>query len=244
MKFKNFIAEKYLESSRAPLYHWTDSIYLENILKLNALGVTDEWDEIHGTKTLKKDGWVSFTRDKNYRIRGKNSTVRFSFNPEILKQRGYKILPYVDRSVVDNYIDQNPLSKSRARFESEEKVKGPIKLTDGLIKIEIIKSEYNKLKNFIKMFKEHKDEALKTAKQIDDGTFKWSIEYWKSLSPNNTEDGFSSFILKAKEELKKDPNWVPKKYKSSKSFIETAKNYQELIDKTENVLKRVSILND
>jgi len=243
MRFKQFITEKYLEGSRAPLYHWTSYLHLKNILQLDALGQSDKWDTMNGTTSLKK-GVVSFTRDKNYRIRGKDSDVRFSFDPVILKQKGYKIIPYVDRSVINNIHDEAPLPRDKARWEAEEAIMGPIKLKDGLIKIEMTKDRYQDQEKLADKFEKMYKEVSKTAKEIKDGTFRWSIDYWEKNKKGMNLDTFykpGGFVDKAKAELEKDPNWMPKGM-SADSVEKGAENWKRMADEIKEMLKKVEIL--
>jgi hypothetical protein len=239
MKFKDFITEKYLEGSKAPLYHWTSWVMFKYILKHSALGVIDKWEPIEGVISLKK-GWVSFTRDKNYRIRGKDSDIRISFDPIILKQKGYKIQPYVDRSVVGNLHDEDRLPQDKARWEAEEMVLGPIKLKDGMMKIEVTKERYDEEQKIIKRFEESLKDTQKINDQLEDGTFRWTIDFWKKQKGPNGTKGFEKFIEKAEEELKKDPNWKPK------GFEDRIKNQlirdQEYIDEIKKLLDQVEVL--
>lgn len=243
MKFKDFITEKYLEASKAPLYHWTDYISLKKILEFGALGEGDKWDAINGYTTLKK-GPVSFTRDKNYRIRGKSSDVRITVDPIKLQQKGYKIYPYVDRSVINNHHDEAPLPRDQARWEAEERVVGPIKLKDCLVKIEMTKERYDEEMKIAEKFEQEADERLKVAKQVRDGTFRWSVEYWaKGKHPDNIKNFYEpgSFVDKAKEALKKDPKWVPKNF-SAEGLENSAKRDKEYAKQIREVLKQVEIL--
>jgi hypothetical protein len=238
MRLNEILAEKYLEGARAPLYHWTALSSLFDILKLGALGQVDDWHPIEGAESLKK-GWVSFTRDKNYRIRGSGkhgSNIRLSFDFEKLKQKGYKIEPYVDRSVVGNLHDEDPLPQRDARWEAEEVILGPVKLKDGLIKIEADKDAIDEIKKHIKIFQEYADKAGKTAQELEDGTFKWSLKYWATGKPKNQLFMHKKFIAKAKAELKKDPNWKPPRFtveafrNSEKNWLKTVKKWQDCLD--------------
>lgn len=243
MRFKKFITEKYLEGSKAPLYHWTDYISLKKILEFDALGVGDKWDPSNGYTTLKK-GPISFTRDKNYRIRGKDSDVRITVDPIKLQQNGYKIYPFVDRSVINNHHDEQPLPRDEARWEAEERVIGPIKLKDCLVKIEMTKERYDEEKKLIKKFEEEAKESLKTAKEVVDKNFRWSIEFWeRGKNKENIKDFYKPghFVDKAKAELAKDPMWKPKNF-SAENFVNGAKRWQKMADETKEILKKVEIL--
>lgn len=239
MKFKQFITEKYLEGSKAPLYHWTSWVFLDDILRLNAIGVGDEWHPHKGTLSLKK-GWVSFTRDKNYRIRGKDSDVRFSFDPVVLKQKGYKIEPYVDRSVVGNLHDEDKLPQDKARWEAEEMILGPVKLKDGLLKIEVTKDRYDKEQNTLKHFEKELKETEKTIKQLNDGTFKWSVDYWKKHRFPSSINGFEKFIANAEKELEKDPNWKPKNFETRMN--NQLEYQQKYIEELKYLLNKVEVI--
>ena len=243
MRFKKFITEKYLEGPRAPLYHWTSRHKLKNILELEALGVSDNWDPTKGTTSLKKGG-VSFTRDKNYRINGKDSDVRFTFDPVKLQQRGYKIYKYVDRWVINNIHDEQPLPPDEARWEAEERLVGPVKLKDGLVKIEITKEAYKQYKETEKIFDDFADKDEKIAKKLKEGTFRWSIDFWRDGRPDDQIEMFlkpGGFVERAKENLAKDPKWLPKNFTAEK-FEQAAKHYREDANEIREILKKVEIL--
>ena len=243
MRFKNFITEKYLEGALAPLYHWTDYISLKKILQFDALGVGDKWDSSKGYTSLKK-GPISFTRDKNYRIRGKNSDVRITIDPIKLQQKGYKIYPFVDRWVINNHHDEQPLPRDEARWEAEERVIGPIKLKDCLVKIEMTKERYDEEQKLIKRFEDAAEEAKKTAKEVSNKNFRWSIEFWaRGRNKEELKSFFEPghFVDKAKAELAKDPMWKPKNF-SAEKFIQSAKSWQKMADETKEILKQVEVM--
>lgn len=243
MRFKKFITEKYLEGSRAPLYHWTDYISLKKILEMDALGVGDKWDTRNGYTTLKK-GPVYFTRNKNYRIRGKSSDVRITVDPIKLQQKGYKIHPRVDRSVINNHHDEQPLPQAEARWEAEEYVIGPIKLKDCLVKIEMTKDRYDEEEKLIKRFEDRAKELADTAKEVRHKDFRWSIEFWeRGKNKENIKDFYKPghFVDKAKAELAKDPMWRPKNF-SAEGFENGSKRDQEMADEIKEILKKVEIL--
>jgi hypothetical protein len=113
--------DAYLGGSRQPLYHYTSLTALPAILKTGAL--------VSGG-----DGWVSFTRDKSYRVNDEDSNVRLTFDADKLKDKGYKFRQF-------SYNFTSPegtlLSPQRRRGEAEEQVKGPVRLKDGSVKIEL-----------------------------------------------------------------------------------------------------------
>lgn len=245
MRFKKFITEKYLETSRAPLYHWTGDYNLSNILRDGKLGypTKDGYDPMKGI-TKFSNQWVSFTRDRNYRIRERDSNIRLSFDPEKLKQKGYIIKPYVDRSVVINAKDdmQQTLPQRDARFEAEEIIKGPIELKDGLIDIEADPKLIKHYKEIIERWKKQKEEELETAKKIKDG-MKFTIKFFKDeKGPNYSEEISGEWVKKAEKELEKDPNWKPRWFNPER-YEARAKSTQELIDKYTNLLKIIKPLN-
>jgi hypothetical protein len=214
MRFKHFLTEKYLEGSRAPLYHWTADYTLPRILESGKLGypTKDGYDSMKGITKFSND-YVSFTRDKNYRIRGnRDSNIRLAFDPIKLQQKGYKILPYVDRSVVINARDdeQKALPQRDARFEAEEIIKGPIDLKDGLIAIEADKEVIKKYKHLIERNEKEIEQHLKIAKDIKNG-MRFTIDFYKKEKGSNYSDNLhGEWVKKAEQELEKDPDWKPK----------------------------------
>jgi len=205
------------------------------------LGVHDDYDPMKGVMSLKK-GPVSFTRDKNYRVKGRDSEVRLTFDREKLKHRGYKIYPYVDRSVVKHWQDEDPLPQHEARWEAEEVIIGPVKLKDGLTKIEITKDAYDKELNSIKHYEKRIEENEKVKKQLDDGTFRWTLDYWKkTVGVHQTSlDMFEKFIKKAEEELKKDPKWMPRGF--ADRISNQIKYDKENVQKKKEVLSKVEVM--
>lgn len=241
MRFKKFITEKYLEASRAPLYHWTADYMLKGILKTGKLGYAADggYDPLKGI-TKFSNGWVSFTRDKNYRIGGKrNSNIRLSFDPIKLQQKGYKIRPYVDRSVVRNATDETSrLPQDEARFEAEEKVKGPIDLKDGLISIEADPSIIKQYEELIEKFKKTKEEHLKIADEVKNGK-KFTIQFYKEQQAPNYHE--TEWVKNAEKELEKDPNWKPKWF-TPERYEKFAVGDQRQIDEYSEFLKRLTPL--
>ncbi len=97
-----FISEKITPTSRAYLYHYTNSTWLGNILKLNAIGQQGDYDPTGPGVTSLKGGLVSFTRDKRYRVKGNESDVRFVFDQDILRHY-YRIVPRVATDIDLNH---------------------------------------------------------------------------------------------------------------------------------------------
>ncbi len=87
--FLDFIDESYLDSSNAPLYHFTTTWSLNQILKSNELSI-GYFDHKIGDKILKI---VSLTRDKNLNIDNKEFELKVSLDKNRLVNR-YKLRPY------------------------------------------------------------------------------------------------------------------------------------------------------
>ncbi len=246
MRFKNFILnESYLDSARAPIYHWTSGFLLRTILKTRKLGypTKDGYDPLKGITKFSKE-LISFTRDNNYRIRGKESNVRFVFDIEKLRQKGYKIKPYVDRSVVKNSLeDYSTLNSHEARFEAEEIVRGPIDLKDGLIKIEVDKKYYDEQKKLIDRYSQDILKQEKIADDITSGKLNFSYDVWLTLdvSKNYDEIGKKNFKEKIEQEKKEKSNWAPKWFTPEK-FKSIADFDRRMIKEIEQLLSEVEII--
>ena len=72
------LCERAHTGSRQLLYHWTDLHSLLGIIKREVIAYfeSDKWDPIKGYDNAKPTSrYVSFTRDKNYAIRGQDERV-------------------------------------------------------------------------------------------------------------------------------------------------------------------------
>ena len=130
ISFKEYLEEKVGDFL---LYHNTGYSGFRGIMEAGRIGT-------------RSGGRVSFTRDKSYLFApgaGSNDGsfpgvyARFVYNRETLVKRK-KVTPYADRNVQDPKTG-NLVSGAGARWESEEKVVGPIPLDKkhGLVRIDV-----------------------------------------------------------------------------------------------------------
>lgn len=235
MRANEFLVEV-KPGSRPFLYHWTPTIYLGHILKFGAIGTVDEYSPTEGPLSLKK-GWISFTRDKNYQYQGKQAggVVGFVFDQDVLRQKGYKMIPYVDRSVVTTVIGGEPLPQDQARFEAEEKVLGPVKLKDGCVSILATKSAIAYLEKHLDAMVHWRDEAAHILQQLENGTFRFSLDM---MGPNASDEQ-KEYVAK---KLADDPYWKPSRY--SKEYQQGIfDTYSKDAKKTENELSILTPIN-
>ncbi len=160
-KYDNFIDESFLETNRAPLYHFTYSYYLNTILNENKLKIGDIDSPINNNFYK----IISFTRNKNMVSpeHRRDINVRLEFNTDRLRH-DYRLIPY------DFYIHQKSETKPKSNIlrtknvEFEEVCLKDIEdINKYLTKIEFIienDSEYylclTNLKNYL--FKNNKIE--------------------------------------------------------------------------------------
>lgn len=217
----------YLEGSRGPIYHYTNLLYLDRILEMGGLGVIEGWKPT-GDRSQEHlvPGWVSFTRDPRYRVKGRDSNVRFTFDLDTLINKGYKIRAskglFVKNVVTEEFPDL-----PEARVEAEEKVWGPVKLKDGLTQIALTRSGHKEVEDSIKRTKEGIANLEKLLKMIRNKDF--SIEaYSLHMGAENLKQQFYQDSWKRMEQKhKEDPSWWPKWFTEANclSFIKWREGY-------------------
>lgn len=142
--FSELINEKYLESGRAPLYHFTSAFALCEIMAEDAIGkyghFTDDGRETWaglGKKQFIPKGAISLTRDKTLNFgasRGGDRGV-IVFDQDKLKQAGL-IRPFRDQFCVysGNPDDWSQRTYSpQEKVECEERIRGPLKGVDKYV---------------------------------------------------------------------------------------------------------------
>jgi len=140
------------EASRQSLYHWTTMYNGVNIVLMNILAKRVEVFDLYTGVKLKKpiihSGYVSFTRNPRYKVRGNyDGEICFEVDWDKIKTR-YKTRPKADRFTLPASGDKG-LQGTKGEFE--EKVKGPIKNLDTYIKtIWIVPEVMKKIKNYLK----------------------------------------------------------------------------------------------
>jgi hypothetical protein len=136
-KFGSFIDESYLDSNHAPLYHFTNSFYLELILEENELKVG--WFENPFFNDKLK--MISFSRNKKLDLNyyKEDINVIICLDKYKLINRGYKFYPY------DFFIQsgKETLPKSNIKrkesFEFEEAtLKNIINIDNYLLSVDFI----------------------------------------------------------------------------------------------------------
>lgn len=186
------------------LYHNTSAVWLDSILlRFKAVGVPSDFDSHKGYQTLKK-GWVSFSRSSRYRAApgaGRGAEVRLVFDYAQLKKR-YKILPYADNFVApaedrDGFIREG----YRLRWESEERVLGPVYLKDGLVRVEVLESVVDELKSTKQAYQGHRDLAIEGKRQLKlnkfwhNGNGRWeSFDDYPKARRTRTDESYDSGV--------------------------------------------------
>lgn len=182
VSYKEFLTEKVSDNF---LYHNTGLVALKDILYYNALGrnrkLKDDnrtWEfliDVHGKHIRDKPfpGWISLTRSSHYASapgNHKEREVRLVFDWQKIKNN-YKTQAYADPFVTqsnsfDDLIDQG----NKRRWESEERVFGPIKLDKTLVEIQLTKAAYEELVKSQNAFKYYIEKAKKNIQLIPGGT--------------------------------------------------------------------------
>lgn len=188
------------------LYHNTGLIWLPSVLKFGALGKTKDWSPTKGTLSIKK-GWISFSRNPRYKAApgtGKKADVKFVFDRDKLKHR-YKIEPVADRTVATDMQGRNLVKGKEARWESEEIVLGPVKLKDGLVRIELYPHAKKDLLQTIESFKHNIKHAEERLEMFEKGYFWHQIDKkWKKFENDKQRKVHSKErINKARDTYKK-----------------------------------------
>ena len=176
LNFKQFIKEN------SYLYHNTGSTQLHGIMHYDAAGKTSNYDP--KTKTIEhvqdvkgnyvKDklfhGPVSMSRSKHYKTAPgnyKEREVRLVFNRDKLKQN-HKIKPSVGLVTKSGGDQGDVLKGAESRWESEERVHGPISLKH-VDKIQLTHNAHQDLLSSRKAYEEHRDRAIRNTKLIPQG---------------------------------------------------------------------------
>lgn len=110
--FTEYINEIYLDSGIAPLYHSTNTYYLNDILDENILKVG--WFE--NPYLGKSIQMISLSRNKNYKS---DNNVILELDKNKMLIDGYKIIPYdyFIHSMVEYYPKSSLKRKSKFEFE-------------------------------------------------------------------------------------------------------------------------------
>lgn len=156
------------------------------------------WDK----REVVPGGWVSFSRSKHYQSAPgayAKTAARFVYDANILKQH-HKIQPYADQMVQGTIGD--PLRGAASRWESEEKVKGPIKLSssDGLVAIELTPTGYADITRNIEAFERNKASAEEKLEKVKEGFFwhqanqQWTPIETEKQKERFTEEGYQQAI--------------------------------------------------
>lgn len=166
--------ESHLQGSRAPYYHWTDDYGALWILGSNALGTIEYYNvaksPLYDQRTRIVPGWISVSRDKRYR----KGAIGFVLDQEKIHQN-YKVRAYSDPFVAidntgDTLMGQRP--GTERRWESEEKIYGPIKPLDKyLLEIWITKKGYASYERTLLFNKKHIEKMEKNKELFDQGVW-------------------------------------------------------------------------
>jgi len=147
---------KIQEVTQTKLYHNTSLLGLIGMMNSGQIG----------------KGGVSLTRDRHYKHTpgaghtGQEERVRLVFDRDEIRSR-YKMRPYVDRSVVSG---RETLPQHRARWESEERVQGPISFND-VERIELPQKTVNKIHSTIASYQRQIEFAELRLEKLQDGEF-------------------------------------------------------------------------
>ncbi len=237
IKFKEFLAEKYLQSNHAPLYHFTDLHNLENIVKTGKLSKKDfdspTWSATRDTP-LKPDHdtRVSLTRNKNLNFG--NHGVRITLDGEDMRSR-HKLHPYADRSMASKSDRDVPVStKGESRSEAEEVSTRAIHLKKVKHKIEVRPHIMDELHKRIKHHSDDLEKAKALHKEISSPNFKWN--------PDRHAHHFGIDVEKNREHVKDKPNWVPGRM--HERVAGRIQNNTEQIDNYKNILNHIHGVRD
>lgn len=229
MNEKDLIWEAYTFANL--LYHNTDLRALDSILKFQMLGAPSKWnggnnfsyvkDPVYGKYTgeMPFPGPVYFTRSKQYLLApgaGK-TTVRLVFDRNKLSQR-HKITPRADLNVATGANTDETLTGSKSRFEAEEVVNGPIPLKDGLVKIEVLKNDFEQFRSeYLNNIENDKTRLADLNYQKSQLTKGLIYHYKKGYLPksafperitNNIEDKINSAIKATEQRLKTEKPYI------------------------------------
>lgn len=157
ISFKEFLKESYLKSGSAPLYHFTSVDSLERMSKNKQVGQYSyehpNWSVNNPEGVVKKDGWWSATRKRDYR--GRSKDVRLTLDSDKIKQN-HKIRPYVDPLVsTDLHAETligNEKNPFKRRWEHEEVIKGPISFDKNVKEIGINHKVHAEMKDRLQRF--------------------------------------------------------------------------------------------
>lgn len=187
--------------ARQYLYHWTSTTALPSIVNLGAVSQT-EWDVAKGPYALKK-GWVSFTRDKDYAVRGKNEyggSIRLTFDGDKLAAR-YKIQPAVGYFYMNSKDETMPKGGQR-RIEAEEVILGPVYLKHGLVAIEGTPEAVKNINKSRDVYTEHLQSNRLLLEMRQKG-IPLTFEIYRDHGPPATME-------RVEQKMKNEPNWQPK----------------------------------
>jgi len=214
-------------SGRQNLYHYTDLLGLQKILKAKCIAQVKDFDDF-GVAHISK-GDVSFTRDKRYTYKAvRDGAICFVFDQDKLKRKGYKITPF-SFSFRDDSL--------HGRYESEEVVAGPVFLKDGLLETVISVKTRDKIKESISRLVERISNLGKLRKYIERDH--WCREAF-DLYGNKSDD-----LLWARQNARyeADHSWRPAFWWKTSKCDEAQASAQELIDEWETILAQVRVGN-
>lgn len=169
MKFVDYFNQQqlYVEHYNALLYHNTGIIgllginYTESLLSIPELKQVSTFMDLF--EALKHpqitSSFVSFTRDKNNLLAPSSfdeASARFVFDRNKLSYK-YKILPAANQR-----SSFHAKRVGRFRWESEEKIKAPVYLKDGCIRIEITEDTLGKLQDLLYSIEKINDKKVFT----------------------------------------------------------------------------------
>ena len=228
--------ESYLKGGRQLLYHWTESHNLIYILRMGKLGQpdVDSYDPRSGYSGV-KNGWVSFTRNKNYRVRGSNVDCRFTFDGDILRNK-YKIRPYADGYMMIGGDDKP--SGDKRRMEAEEVVDGPINLKDGCILIELDKKRHDEIVQMKVDFTKRLANIEDLLPKLKSGKYVYSIED-DERRHGELDDTKKGLIQKKIAEV---PGWMPMQRFNADMLDKRKVSYKQTIDDYEMILDNTKVL--